>query len=95
VNVTWSWRRFWYGTAGAAAPEVVRLFKLLKEQHAAFTFHDLTLGMVLISLAFVTLGGVFASAWGDDHPIKCMYNGATFPVLLNAWYSSAPPSLPK
>jgi hypothetical protein len=58
VNVTWSWRRFWYGTAGAAAPEVVRLFKLLKEQHAAFTFHDLTLGMVLISLAFVTLGGV-------------------------------------
>src|SRR5712691_2400483 len=42
--------------------------------------HDLVF-RILISLAFVAMGGVFASAWGDNYPIKCIYNGATFPIL--------------
>jgi len=77
------------------APEIVRLFKAYKEHELVFSsFHDLAIGGV-ISLAFIFLGGVFASAWGDDYPIKCIYNGATFPLLLSAWFSSAPPNLPK
>jgi hypothetical protein len=91
---TWSWHRFRYGTVGAAAPEIVRLFKAYKEHELVFSSHDLVPG-ILVSVAFVCLGGVFASAWGDDYPIKCIYNGATFPLLLSAWFSSAPPNLPK
>jgi hypothetical protein len=94
VENKWSWHRFRYGTIGAAAPEVVRLFKAYKEHEAIFFSHDLLLG-IAISLAFVCFGGIFASAWGEDHPIKCIYNGATFPLLLSAWFSSAPSMLPK
>jgi len=72
----------------------VRLFKAYKEHEFIFSSHDLVFG-ILISLAFVCFGGVFASAWGEDHPIKCIYNGATFPLLLSAWFSSAPPNFPK
>ena len=92
----WSWHRFWYGTVGAAAPEIIRLFKAYKEHELTFSLAspDLILG-VAVSTAFIGLGGVFASARGDDYPIKCIYNGATFPLLLSAWFSSAPPNLPK
>jgi hypothetical protein len=96
MKVEWSWHRFWYGCVGAAAPEIVRLLKAYKEQQASvFPASDWSLGLILVSVAFVGLGGVFASAWGDDYPIKCIYNGATFPLLLSAWFSSAPPNLPK
>jgi hypothetical protein len=95
VKVAWSWHRFWYGTVGAAAPEIVRLYKAYAEHQISFSPHDLSIGLVFVSLSFIALGGIFASAWGDDYPIKCIYNGATFPLLLNAWYNSAPPNLPK
>jgi hypothetical protein len=95
VKVAWSWHRFWYGTVGAAAPEVVRLFKTYKEHELILSSrHDLAFGLI-ISLAFIAMGGVFSSAWGDNYPIKCIYNGATFPILLSAWFSSAPPNLPR
>jgi len=40
---------------------------------------------VAVSIAFVGLGGVFAMAWKEDHPIKCLYIGATFPLVLSGW----------
>jgi hypothetical protein len=95
VKVNWSWHRFFYGCIGAIAPEIARLFKAYKEHQVAFSAHDVSLGLVLVSVGFVFLGGVFASAWGDNYPIKCIYNGATFPLLLSAWFTSAPPNLPK
>jgi len=44
---------------------------------------------------FVLLGGVFADAWEDDHAIKCLYIGATFPVWLSAWAHVLSPAASK
>ena len=65
---------------GALAPEVVRIYKT----------SDLTLlhsspFLIVVSIVFVLFGGVFADAWEDDHAIKCLYIGATFPIWLSAW----------
>jgi hypothetical protein len=76
----WSFQRFAYGAVGALAPEVVRIYKA----------SDLSLihsspYLIAVSIVFVLLGGVFADAWEDNHAIKCLYVGATFPVWLSAW----------
>jgi len=41
--------------------------------------------LIAVSIVFVLLGGVFADAWEDNHAIKCLYVGATFPVWLSSW----------
>jgi hypothetical protein len=74
-----------YGALGALAPEVVRIYRT----------SDLSLlhsspFLICFSIAFVLLGGVFADAWEDDHVIKCLYIGATFPIWLSAWAHLAP-----
>ena len=76
----WDWHRFWYGVIGAAAPEIVRVIKL-------GTMGDIHLNtfVVLISAAFLFLGGALASAWKEEDPIKCIYMGATFPLWFSAW----------
>jgi hypothetical protein len=73
---------------GAAAPEIVRAFKAYKEQSLTLSSSSLILGVVTF-LFFVGFGGIFAQAWEEDSPMKCIYNGATFPLLLSAWFSVA------
>jgi hypothetical protein len=76
----WSSQRFVYGAVGALAPEIVRIQKAsdLSLLHASPY-------LVVVSIVFVLLGGVFADAWEDNHAIKCIYIGATFPIWLSAW----------
>ena len=86
----WSFQRFAYGAVGALAPEVVRIYKA----------SDLSLihsspFLIAVSIVFVLLGGVFADAWEDDHAIKCLYIGATFPVWLSAWAHVLSPAASK
>jgi len=93
----WSWKRFAYGTLGALAPEGIRLhnaYPLLNPAAGTLIPH-LTAGYVSFSLLFIFIGGAFASAWGDNNPVKCLYVGATFPVILSAWGQTAPPASPK
>jgi hypothetical protein len=78
---SFSWHRFRYGCIGALAPEICRLVKVLPVQAQ---YHPSSL-FVLISLAFVVLGGIFASAWEDDKPLKCIYMGSTFPIWISAF----------
>ena len=89
-----NWQRFFYGAVGAAAPEVVRLYKTLDLASVHFSWV-----FFLLAVAFVAIGGAFAIAWEDDHAIKCIYIGSTFPVWLSAWAhiiaaSSYPASAP-
>jgi hypothetical protein len=86
VKHEWSWHRFRYGLVEAAAPEVVRAFKAYKEHSLTLSSHDLIPGVVIF-IVFVCFGGVFADAWEEDSAIKCIYNGATFPLVLSAWFS--------
>jgi hypothetical protein len=69
-----------YGVLGAAAPEVYRITRTADVSlvHA----HPY---LIVMTVAFVLFGGVFASAWDDDNPLKCLYVGATFPIWLSAW----------
>jgi hypothetical protein len=86
----WSSQRFLYGALGALAPEVVRIYKT----------SDLSLihsspYLIVVSVVFVLLGGVFADAWEDNHAIKCLYIGATFPIWLSAWAHVLSPAASK
>ena len=86
----WSFQRFAYGAVGALAPEVVRIYKasdLSLIHSSAF--------LIAVSIVFVLLGGVFADAWEDDHAIKCLYIGTTFPVWLSAWAHVLSPAASK
>lgn len=83
----WSWRRFFYGAVGALAPEAVRWYNIVR--FGGQPLH-VTLAYVVWSLVFIAIGGVFASAWGDNHAYKCLYIGATFPILVSAWGKNTP-----
>ena len=65
---------------GAAAPEIYRLSRILTVEQFQGSFL-----YILVSVASIALGGVFASVWDEDHPIKCIYLGATFPFWISAW----------
>ena len=38
---------------------------------------------LLIPVAFVTLAGFWAVAWGDNNPLKCLYVGAALPSIVS------------
>jgi hypothetical protein len=79
-NYKWNWTRFSYGVIGAAAPEIIRIYKTgdVSLAHSGWF-------MWIIALLFVFLGGVFADAWQDEHKIKWLYLGASFQVWFAAW----------
>ena len=74
---------FLFGMVGAAAVEGLRTYKIATLQPVLFHWP-----YVLLSITFVVLGGVFSVAWGDDHPLKSVYIGASLPVVLSAWASA-------
>jgi hypothetical protein len=86
----WSWHRFFWGAVGAAALEVVRLYKVVTGA-AAGILRAFTFWYFLISVLFIVLGGLFAVAWDDDHPVKCLYVGASVPIIISAWRQTPPP----
>lgn len=76
----WSWARFGYGVVGAMAPEIYRITR--EKDISLISAHPF---LIVMSVAMVLIGGVFANAWDDDHAIKCIYIGSTFPLWLSAW----------
>jgi hypothetical protein len=69
-----------YGVLGAMAPEAYRITRTADVSlvHA----HPY---LIFMTIVFLLFGGVFASAWDDNNPLKCLYVGATFPIWLSAW----------
>jgi hypothetical protein len=51
--------------------------------------------LIAVSIVFVLLGGVLADAWEDNHALKCLYIGETFPVWLSAWSHVLSPAASK
>jgi hypothetical protein len=74
--------RFSWGALGGVAPEIVRLYKINTgaSRQAMPVFGRRYL---LISVAFVTLAGFWAVAWGDNNPLKCLYVGAALPSIVS------------
>jgi len=71
---------------------VVRLYKIVLQVNPNI-FH-FSWQYLIVSLVFVVFGGLFAVAWNDDNPIKCLYVGVSFPIIISAWGQS-PLALPK
>jgi hypothetical protein len=107
VDFEWSWHRFLWGVLGAAAPEVVRLYKLITD---AKPLQQLSSNIVVdpmrdvwlrsptklevcVSLAFLALGGAFAVAWGENSALKCLWVGGSLPAIVSAYTQQIPPRL--
>jgi hypothetical protein len=69
-----------YGVCGALAVEAYRVTR----EHDVSMVHSHPY-VIVMSIVWIIIGGVFASAWEDDHPLKCLYIGSTFPIWLSAW----------
>lgn len=85
--------RFLYGALGAAAPEVIRWSKIALRPADSDLPSSWAIYLTAL-LVFVIFGGLFATFWKDDSPLKCFYFGATFPAFVSAILGSPPP-LPK
>jgi len=83
----WSWHRFAYGVIGAAAPEIIRIYK-----SADLSLVNAHPYMKIMAVLFVLLGGIFADAWQDEHRVKWLYLGASFQVWFAAWAHWIPPA---
>jgi multisubunit Na+/H+ antiporter MnhC subunit len=88
----WSWWRFWWGALGAVAPEIIRLYKTVTNPAATpLTPQKFSLTYIVVSLAFVALGGALAVAWNDETAIKCIAVGAATPLIISGFALKLPP----
>jgi len=88
-------RRFLWGSVGAAAPEVIRLYKAFASDVGQLpSLPHFSSVYLLVSLAFIVFGGLFACAWGDNHPMRCIYVGLSFPLIVSSSLKLPPPPPP-
>lgn len=82
------WQQFLSGAFGALAVEIARLRPLIIGDipHPP----DFSATYLLFSFLFVLTGGGFALTWNDDNPVKCLYLGATWPIIVSAWLAASP-----
>jgi hypothetical protein len=85
----WSWWRFLFGALGATAPEVLRLYKILT-RHTPELLPNFSLAYFGISVILTGLGGLLAVVWGENHWLKCLWVGVSFPVLISSLASQIP-----
>jgi hypothetical protein len=74
--------RWFYGLVGAAAPEVVRFYSLVKKPTEPELPNDIALYLI-VSLLFIAIGGIFATAFEDDNKARCFYFGVSFPTVVS------------
>jgi hypothetical protein len=86
------WARFGYGTVGALGPELIRWVEILRGPVDPNVLTNLPFFAALF-LVLVLVSGVFAAAWHDNSPVKCIYFGATFPAFISS-ISALAPALP-
>lgn len=77
------------GAVGAAAPEVLRLYKIVTNRSSE-PLPQFGYPYFLISLLFVAVGGVFAVAWGENNAFKCIWVGLSLPVIISSFGSRIP-----
>lgn len=89
----WSRWRFAWGVVGASAPEVLRLYKIVTGRTAE-PLPIFGRAYFLISVVFLALGGALAVAWGENNPVKCVWIGASLPVIIST-FAGRPPGPPE
>lgn len=81
------WAQVFYGAVGAAAPEVVRLWRIITGRTRE-SLPRIDPVYFLVAGLFLVLGGIFARALNASNPVAALYIGATFPLILSGWLRS-------
>lgn len=81
------WAQILYGALGAAAPENVRLFRVVtgRTRESLPRFNKV---YFVVTAVFLLFGGVFSFALNPQSPWAALYIGATFPIIVSAWLRS-------
>ena len=85
---TWT-PKFLWGAVGGVAPEVARLYKIVTATNAG-DLPPFGLLYFSVSLLFVAMAGAFAIAWNDENPRKCLWVGASLPVIITTLVQQVP-----
>jgi hypothetical protein len=86
-------QRFIWGAVGATGTEVYRLYKIFVL--GVMVAPHFSLAYLFISVAFIIVAGLFAVAWQDNKPLKCIYIGLTLPAIISGWSATSPPPPPR
>lgn len=85
----WNWNWFFWGCIGAAAPEIVRSYRILiggtRGRLPKFSFF-----YFVFSGAYIVFGGLFAVAWAENNAWKCLWIGASLPFIVAALVNQPP-----
>jgi hypothetical protein len=87
----WSWSRFIWGCVGASAPEILRLYRIATSHTRKRVTKNIGFYLFIVPI-FIALGGLFAVAWGDDNPLKCIWVGVSLPVIISTLANQMPGS---
>jgi hypothetical protein len=79
---------FLWGCVGAAAPEVIRLYKYAQ---SGTPFPAINWGYFYFFLGlYVFFGGLVAIAWKPEHSWKALWVGASLPSIIAGLVQAAP-----
>ena len=76
---------FFFGCIGAAAPEIVRIYRTKSQSF------DITRKNALVSVIFFVLGGTLAIAFQSPSPYAAFYTGVATPLIISKLGEQSPP----
>ena len=75
-----------YGFVGGISPEIIRIYKICKED-GAFSYSS---GLLFLSLLVALLGAIFAYGLGSTTPQQAIWIGASTPVIISNFMKKPP-----
>lgn len=85
----WSWWRFLWGAVGACAPEAFRIHRIATGKTKERVTRSIPV-YIVATIIWAGVGGVFAVAWGDNHPLKCLWVGVSLPAIISGLATQFP-----
>ena len=82
------WKFIW-GALGAVAPEALRWFRIATGKTRQRVTKNIPF-YIFATIFWIAIGGAFAVAWGEENPYKCIWVGASLPVIISGLAAQAP-----
>ena len=74
--------RFLWGTLGAVAPEIIRIYRITTGVSQA-RLPAFGLQYFLVSVAYVVMSGFIVLASGKTSPLECIWIGVSVPAIIS------------
>lgn len=87
-----NWKICLAGCVGAAAPEIVRIYKIVTAGDVAI-LPNFGPSYFLISILFILLGGIVAIVLDSPHPANAFFVGVTLPIIISSALQMSSPGL--